>query len=74
MDDEFVDVPVYSGSAISPEDQYSGPAIVEEETTTVIVPSGYSFFCDTFGNYLVHTNCKSADEVVAMLKETPFNG
>ena len=74
IDDQFIDVPVYAGSEILPGDQYSGPAIVEEETTTVIVPSGYSVFCDKYGNYLVHVNGKSTEEVVAMLKETTISG
>jgi len=68
IEDQFMEVSVYAGPELVPESSFAGPAVVEEETTTLIVPPGYSVFCDTFGNYLVHLSEKKAAEVIGTLK------
>lgn len=68
IENDFTEVPVYAGPELVPEDSFAGPAVVEEETTTLIVPSGYSVFCDTFGNYLMHVSGKSIEEIIGVLK------
>jgi N-methylhydantoinase A len=47
----------------------NGPAIVEEETTTVIVQPGYNLTCDNFGNYLVYRKGMSLEESIALLRK-----
>ena len=47
----FVDVPVYDGSALGPGAQVSGPALVEEPFTVVVVPPGARLALDELGNY-----------------------
>ncbi len=74
IEDQFMDVPVYDGSKLSPESQFSGPAVVEEETTTLIVPPGYSVSCDKYGNYLVHADGKRVEEVIGTLQEMTVTG
>lgn len=70
IEDQFMEVPVYAGPKLSPENRFSGPAIVEEETTTLIVPPEYNLFCDRYGNYLVHVDAQGAEEVVEKLRKT----
>ena len=46
-------VSVYRGNDLSPGAQISGPAIVEEATTTVLVPEDATAVIDALGNYRV---------------------
>jgi N-methylhydantoinase A len=50
---EFQQVPVYDGLALQRDNRLSGPAIVEQPTTTVIVTPGYDLTCDAYGNYVI---------------------
>lgn len=43
-------VPVYQRDALTVTDRLAGPAVVDEWTTTVIVPPGWSFRIDETGN------------------------
>jgi len=47
------DWPVYLGGAISAGAQITGPAIIEEPTTTILVPAGARVAVDGDGNYLM---------------------
>jgi N-methylhydantoinase A len=50
----FVDkTPCYDGGRIVPGNVIIGPAIVEEATTTVVIPPGCEAMVDAFNNYLV---------------------
>ena len=62
------EVPVYDGLRLSAGSTLIGPAIVEQETTTVIVQPGYKLTCDDFGNYLVYKEGVSLEESIALLK------
>ena len=46
-------VPVYRGNDLAPGAQIAGPAIVEEATTTVLVPEDAEAVIDALGNYRV---------------------
>ena len=48
-----VDVPVYEGSAISSSERISGPAIIEEPTTTIFVPEYFDIELHPSGSYLM---------------------
>ena len=49
----FVETPCYDGAKIAPGHVIAGPAIVEEATTTVVIPPGCEAVVDAFDNYLV---------------------
>ena len=68
FEEGFRDVPVYDGLLLPPEETLTGPAIVEQETTTLVVPPGYKLTCDRFGNYLMHTEKQSLEQIVSALK------
>ena len=53
FDDEMKSVPVYDAIALAPGNLLSGPAIVEQPTTTIVVPKGTDLQCDEWGNYLL---------------------
>ena len=46
-------VPVYRGDDLDPGAEIAGPAIVEEATTTVLVPEDATALVDSLGNYCV---------------------
>jgi N-methylhydantoinase A len=48
---EFVETPVYDGHALGPGSSVTGPALVEEPFTVVVVPPGSSLVLDEHGNY-----------------------
>lgn len=48
---ERVLTPCYRGSSLLPGLSFQGPSIIEEETTTLYVPSGWKAGVDEYGNY-----------------------
>ncbi len=46
----FVETPLYAGSLLQPGDRLNGPAIIEQELTTIPVEPGQSASLDAFGN------------------------
>jgi N-methylhydantoinase A len=48
-----VDTPVYDGASLRAGDVFHGPAIVEEDTTTVVVPASYELRVDDFRDYVL---------------------
>jgi N-methylhydantoinase A len=50
---DFVSTKIYRGSQISPGMSLNGPAIVEEDTMTVVIGPYDTSKVDAFGNYLV---------------------
>lgn len=52
--DRFLNVPVYDGARMGYGNVVSGPAIVEEPTTTLVVTPEYSLYIDKFNNYVMY--------------------
>lgn len=48
---EFVDTPIYDGPALAPGATITGPALVDEPFTVVVVPPGATARLDGLGNY-----------------------
>jgi N-methylhydantoinase A len=46
---------IYDGSALEPGMSFSGPAIVEEADTTIVIPPGLPCSMDDFNNYCIQT-------------------
>ena len=53
FDGEYVDTTVYDGALLKAGNQFHGPAMIEEATTTVVVPSRYSVRVDEYRNYVM---------------------
>ncbi len=69
FEDGFREVPVYDGHRLASGEDVAGPAIVEQETTTVVVPPEYQLTCDAFGNYLVYLKERGLAESLARCKQ-----
>ena len=48
-----VDTPIYDGTKLLSRNEILGPAIIEERTTTAVIPSGYRAEVDQFKNYVL---------------------
>jgi N-methylhydantoinase A len=46
---------IYDGSTLEPGMSFTGPAIVEEADTTVVIPPGLPCYMDDFNNYCIQT-------------------
>ena len=53
FDNKMTTVPVYDGLSLQPGNQLSGPAIIEQPTTTIVLPADAELDCDSWGNYLL---------------------
>ena len=53
FDNRMTAVPVYDGLALRPGNQLPGPAIIEQPTTTIVLPGDSELRCDEWGNYLL---------------------
>ena len=47
----MVATPVYDGLALQPGNRLPGPAIIEQPTTTIVLPGDTRLSCDEWGNY-----------------------
>ncbi len=50
---EFAEVDVYAGDELQHGSQVEGPAIIEQVTTTIFVPSAYRVSCDALGSFMM---------------------
>ncbi len=68
----FLEVDVYDGLKMEPGNMITGPAIVEQPTTTIIITAGYDLVCDRYGNYVLHAKGRPHHEPALELasKET----
>jgi N-methylhydantoinase A len=50
---KFIETPVYDSGQLKPGNFITGPAIVEEPTTTVVIPMGFDCTLDEYENYVI---------------------
>ncbi len=67
VDGEFQTVPVYDGLKLVNGNVVSGPAIVDQPTTTIVVPEDFELACDEYDNYLLHPRGQSLEDLRARL-------
>jgi len=65
----FRDMPVYDGHALQHGNRISGPALVEEETTAIVVSATFDAVTDRYGSLALYR--KERPELVASLLEDP---
>ncbi len=58
----WVTAPTYNGTAMGYGNKLSGPAVIEEPTTTIVVPPNWQVQCDEYGNYLMHRSEYTLEE------------
>lgn len=64
---EFVPVPVYDGLRLVHGNVIAGPAIVDQPTTTIVVPRDFELACDEYENYLLYPRGESLEALRAKL-------
>jgi N-methylhydantoinase A len=62
-------VRVYRGLALEPHSLVRGPALVEQETTTVLVPPDFDWLTDEFGNGLMYRHGANLQDILSSLRE-----
>ena len=67
FDDGFADTPVYDGLKLVNGNRVTGPAIVVQPTTTIIVPPDFALLCDEYNNYLMYPVTRDITELVHSL-------
>jgi N-methylhydantoinase A len=50
---EWMDTPIYDGTLLGPGSAIQGHAIVEEPTSTLVIPPGFACSIDLYGNYVL---------------------
>jgi N-methylhydantoinase A len=58
-DDAFRMVPVYDGHRLRHGNRIAGPAVIEEETTAVVVTAAYDCVVDARGSFALHARARS---------------
>jgi N-methylhydantoinase A/oxoprolinase/acetone carboxylase beta subunit len=53
FDGKFVESPIYDGLKLEAGNTILGNAIIEEATTTTVIPAGNVCMVDDYGNYIV---------------------
>ena len=65
FDGGFITVPVYDGLKLVNGNVVSGPAIVDQPTTTIVVPDEFELACDEYDNYLLHPRGQSLADLLS---------
>ncbi len=58
-DGKFVSTPVYDGAKLGAGDQITGPAVIEEVTTTIVIEPGWSTNLHETGVYVIEIDTKA---------------
>ena len=69
FDGEMIDTAIIDGLALQHGNVIAGPAIIEQPTTTIVVPPGYTVSCDARENYVMHPSDMSIDDAVAYVAD-----
>ena len=64
----WLDTPIHDGSALDVGDRISGPAVIEERTTTVLLGPGDELTVDASGNFMIEVAPEAA---AARVSSTP---
>ncbi|MFC2067983.1 hydantoinase/oxoprolinase family protein [Chloroflexota bacterium] len=65
----FLNVSLYEGSSLGHGHKISGPAIIEETTTTIFLTPDYQLTCDKYDNYMIYPQGMSLKKSIGQLRE-----
>lgn len=68
FEDRFQETPVYDGLKLLNGNKLSGPAIVVQPTTTIVIPPDFSLYCDEYNNYLMYPGKEDVHKLCESLK------
>ena len=69
FEDSFVSTPVYDGLLLKHGNLVFGPAIIEEPTTTIVVPPDFDLTCDSYDNYVMYRKNQKINDILSKLNE-----
>ena len=61
--DAFVEVPVYDGHRMHCGHRVAGPALIEQQTTAIVVSDSYDCVVDALGSFVLYA--KGREDLVA---------
>ncbi len=61
--------PVYDALKLKHGNQLTGPAVLVQPTTTILLPPDYSLMCDPFHNYLIYPRNKDIHDLCCTLSQ-----
>jgi len=64
FDGRDIDTPVYDGALLRAGDRFGGPALIEETTTTVVVPTRYDCEVDRYRNYVLTRHTIAGEDAI----------
>lgn len=67
-DGEWLSAAIYDGPAMGRGNTLIGPAIIEEPTTTIVVPPTWQVFCDRYSNYVLNHVGTTLEESFARVR------
>jgi N-methylhydantoinase A len=68
------ETPVYDGALLRAGNEFHGPALIEETTTTVVVPPRYGLRVDDYRNYVLTRDGAGHPEAARLVAETTLVG
>ena len=66
---KFVSTPVYDGLKLQNGHEVKGPAIVQQPTTTIVVPPDFDLKCDEYNNYLMYPKGEKLPALIKRLSK-----
>jgi N-methylhydantoinase A len=66
---KFTSTPVYDGLKLQNGHKVAGPAIVQQPTTTIVVPPDFDLQCDEFNNYLMYPKGEKLNTLIKRLSK-----
>lgn len=58
---QFETVNIFDGGKMGHGNTLSGPGIIEQPTTTILVPPEYNLICDRFGSYIIYLRSREKE-------------
>ncbi|MFC1846063.1 hydantoinase/oxoprolinase family protein [Chloroflexota bacterium] len=66
---DFITIPVYNGDKMAYGHSISGPAIVEEPTTTIFITPDFQLTCDQYCSYILYPKGVSLEKTIQRIKK-----
>ena len=66
----FGAVPVYNGDRLAYGNRVNGPAIIEQVTTTIFVPTEYEVICDVLGSFTMFLKDRAGEFETRLAEQT----
>ena len=66
---QWVSAPTYDGGKMGYGNRLKGPAVIEEPTTTIVIPPHWQAQCDEYGNYLIYQRGLTLEDSLGRIRQ-----